>query len=399
MPSSEPDPSSTHPTRAAAAAAPRLAFAVVTYNATGGMQRALARIGAECAARGALVDLYAARLEADPPAGIYPQPLPVRALTNHGRNIRFGARFAEAARTGGYDCVVGFNRLPGLDFYYAADPCFAAQATLRPFWHRLTHRYRAYLTAERSVFQPASATEILLVAHDQQAQFQRHYHTPAARFHRLPPGLDRSHLRATVHPTAIRAELKAGPHDRVLLTVATHFKTKGVDRVLRALATLPAELRTRIRYAVVGGDNPRPYRRLARRLGLAGAVVFLGPRDDLGDIYRAADLLIHPARTENTGNVLLEAMACGLPVLTTANCGYAAHVQAANAGRVCPAPFAPAEFAQALGLALDRGTLNAWRANGPRYCAGADVYDLVPRAADRILARARRNAARRNAAP
>ena len=52
----------------------------------------------------------------------------------------------------------------------------------------------------------------------------------------------------------------------------------------------------------------------------------------MAGFYHAADYLVHAARTENTGTVLIEAMICGLPVLVTGNCGFAFHVHDADAG-------------------------------------------------------------------
>ena len=101
----------------------------------------------------------------------------------------------------------------------------------------------------------------------------------------------------------------------MLLHVGSWFARKGVDRAMAALAALPEELRTKAKLVVVGDDNVKPFVRLARSLGIADQVRFRGATEDIARFYYAADLLIHPAYTENTGTTLIEAMVCGLPAL------------------------------------------------------------------------------------
>ena len=161
--------------------------------------------------------------------------------------------------------------------------------------------------------------------------------------------------------------------------------------MLLALHALPPELLARVRLAVIGRGRTRPFERLAETLGIADRTDFLGPRDDVARFYYSADLLLHPALSETTGTVLLEAGACGLPVLTTANCGYACHVQAAGAGLVCPEPFEQGTLDRMLGEALTSPERAAWRRNGPAYCQRTDVEGLVEQATGAIVGRARRN--------
>ena len=97
-----------------------------------------------------------------------------------------------------------------------------------------------------------------------------------------------------------------------------------------------------------------------------------------------ADLLVHPAYSENTGNVLLEAMVAGLPVLTTANCGYASHVERAGAGWVVPEPFDQGRLNAALREALEGDRLEEWGRHGIEYGRSQDLYSRPEAAADII---------------
>jgi UDP-glucose:(heptosyl)LPS alpha-1,3-glucosyltransferase len=99
-----------------------------------------------------------------------------------------------------------------------------------------------------------------------------------------------------------------------------------------------------------------------------------------------ADLLLHPARYDTTGTVILEALVNGLPVVTTDACGYAAHVTAAAAGLVIPEPFRQRALISALAEAQSSERRVTWSRNGVAYGERMDLYSGLDRAADIIAA-------------
>lgn len=362
------------PTRGAepqAAPAPlRLAFCVLKYFPYGGMQRNLLRIAEGCRARGHTVEIFAMDWQGPRPDEIRVTLLPVRALLSHRRAPAFAARVAPLLAAGGYDVVVGFNKMPGLDVYYAADPCFVARASERSWAYRLTERYRQSVAAERAVFGPDANTEILLVSPAGEEPFTRCYGTPRERFHLLPPEIAADRIAPRDDGTirrAVRAELGVGDDEKLVLLIGSGFKTKGLDRALRALAALPEPLRGRTRLVAVGQDNPRPFPQLARRLGVGDHFRIFSGREDVPRLLLGGDLLIHPAYMENTGTILLEAMAAGLPVLATAVCGYASHVAEARAGELVPEPFRQEALDRLLAAMLTALERASWGANGIAY--------------------------------
>lgn len=374
----------------------KLAFVVSLFFEYGGMQRTLLRIALECVARGHEVHVFTGGWQGERPPALRVHEIDTRALTNTASNDRLAATTAQRVAAGDYDCLVGFTKLPGLDVYYAGDPCYAARVDEdKPSLYKLLPRYRQLRRQEAAVFARGLPTEILLIAHAEREKFQRYYGTETARFHLLPAGINRARLLEAAARPRPAGELRAGlgiaAQAPVILLVGSRFRTKGLDRALRAVAALPDDLRGQARLVVVGGDRSGPFRRLARRLGVADNVVFAGAREDIADFYRMADLLLHPPYSENTGTVLIEAMFCALPVLTTANCGFAFHVRAAGAGTVCPEPFRQATLNAALADMLTSPERAAWARNGREYCARTDFYSLIDKAADVITALARRN--------
>jgi len=362
----------------------KLAFCLFKYFPFGGLQRDFLRIAKESLDRGHQVDVFTMAWEGEHEPGLTIHMVPARGLSNHARAKNFIAAIAH--RLLSYDVVVGFNKMPGLDIYYAADTCYQAKAhAQRGLWYRLTPRYRHLIAFEAAVFK--SSTEILLLSRKQQDDFMRYYQTLPERFHLLPPGIARD--RAAPHNAQdirhhMRSELGIRGDEFLLLMVGSGFKTKGLDRVLRGLAALPNDLQTRCKVYIIGKDNPRLFQKQASKLGIKEKIHFLGGRLDVPNFFLAADLLLHPAYNENTGTVLLEAMASGLPVLTTDVCGYACYIKDANAGYVLSSPFNQAEFNQAVANMLLSPERADWKKNAIHYAKQADIYSMPERAVDCI---------------
>lgn len=368
----------------------QLAFCLYKYFPYGGLQRDFLRIALACQARGHAIRVYAIEWQGDVPEGFEVLPVPVRALTNPARYRKFSDWVTRDLLRRKVDRVIGFNKMPGLDVYYAADPCFEDKArTLRNPLYRLSGRYRHFYAYERAVFSPDSHTEILMISSVQQPLFVKHYATPEKRFHLLPPGISRDRRAppdAAQIRAAFRAEWNLADDDLLVLQIGSGFKTKGLDRSLNAMASLPDELRGRTRLIAIGQDDPKPFRIQTAALRLTDHVTILKGRDDIPHFLLGADLLIHPAYNENTGTVLLEAVVAGLPVLTTDVCGYAHYIDDADAGTVLSSPFSQPALDQALAHMLHNGEARArWRHNGLAFAEHADVYSLHERAADIIL--------------
>jgi len=119
-----------------------------------------------------------------------------------------------------------------------------------------------------------------------------------------------------LHRNNIRKELGLEPDTLLLLMIAHNFRLKGLSSAIRSLAS--ARRRTsRVHLAVMGGASPGQYRRLAGSLGVLNDVTFLGSRPSSIPLLAAADALIHPTYYDACSLVVLEALATGLPVIST----------------------------------------------------------------------------------
>ena len=137
---------------------------------------------------------------------------------------------------------------------------------------------------------------------------------PADRISVILNGVDTNEF----HPGPADRRKAGVPETVPLALFAGDLKSprKNLKTVLRALAAVPG-----LHLAIAGREADTPYPALARDLGIADRVHFLGFRRDMPDLMRAADLFVFPSRYEACSLVLLEALASGLPVVTARSAG------------------------------------------------------------------------------
>ena len=360
----------------------RLAFALYKYFPFSGLARDFMRIATLAVEKGHVVDVYVMEWHGDVPPEFNVYVLKAKGWTNHGRVGDFHQLLDNRLSLKAYDAVIGFNKIPDVDVYYAADPCFAERFSNKHCFHRLNPRYRFNANVEKAVFGEGSATVCLMISDVQMALFKQHYQTPNDRLVMLPPGIDANRRRpvdAENQRKKFRNQLNLSEQDNVVLLVGSAFKTKGVDRAIEALASLPNSILRKTYLLVVGeGDVPR-YERLADVKGVIERVHFMGGRTDIPNFLLSADVLLHPARKENTGTVILESMVAGLPMLVTGICGYAKHVEKSRAGKVLGLHFSQGELNDELLVMLTHDKQN-WVNNALSYAETEDLYSMPEKA-------------------
>ena len=360
----------------------RLAFCLFKYYPYGGLERDFLRIAKACQQCGHTIDVYTMRWQGDMPTGFNINIINAKALTNHQRCKIFSKQLEICLQQQAYDVVIGFNRMPGLDIYYAADPCYvAATKAKHNAWYRLTSRYRIYAKLEQAVFNSNSATKILLLTPKEKNNFIEYYGTVNERFYILPPGVATDRV-LPANKNKIRQQLRQtyslGDEDKLILMIGSDFKRKGVDRALIALSALPLTLREKTKLIVLGKGNIKPMLALAKKLKINNQVNFLGGVDNVTEFLASADLLLHPARQETAGMVLLEALVAHLPILVTSNCGYAFFIEQAQAGLLINnQPFNQQELNEKLVTMLSQSQMYlTWKKNALNYINTHDLFGM-----------------------
>jgi UDP-glucose:(heptosyl)LPS alpha-1,3-glucosyltransferase len=354
----------------------KFAFIIFKYFPYGGVQRDMLRIAQDCIALGHEVTVFTGQWQGTKPDNLKIVICDSQGWLNHQKRENLIENIQQEINASYMDLIVGFNQMAGLDVYFAADSCFVAKAyDERPWWYRYTPRFKWFQQAEDAIFSTNSQCHILTLTLAEQFLFQHWYHTPDSRFHLMPPFLSQQRFgmpndvnidKCQALRLDVRTSFGFKVEDQLLLLVGSGFKTKGADRAVLAIHALPVALRKQVKLLIIGQDSAHHLNKQIAELGLDAQIKVLGGRDDIHQLMQASDVLIHPARRELAGHVLLEAMACGLPVITTDKCGYASHVEQAQAGVVLKSPFSQNDLNVVL-LNLLQGNHQPYQAAGRRY--------------------------------
>lgn len=329
------------------------------------------RIAQNLVEKGHEVTIYTGQWRGDLPSNIKVKLLKARGIFNHQRHQSLINGMQAQLQKSAVDLVVGFNRMPGLDAYYAADPCFIGVATNeKGWWYKLSGRYRFFVKCERAVMDAAGKCKILLLSPREKSIFQHWYQTADTRFYQLPPNIPSERFAGLCKSVAhkkIRDEFSLPENAVLIIMVGSAFHRKGLDRAIIAFANLPNSVRKNTWIIAVGEDETAPMLKIAEQNHVATHLIMAGARSDVPELMLGADLFVHPARSELAGLVIIEAMTAGLPVIVTENCGYASHVAMSKAGHVLSSPFNQLEFNQALQATLTLHNLKELGQLGQAY--------------------------------
>ncbi|MFN7097657.1 MAG: lipopolysaccharide core heptose(I) kinase RfaP, partial [Gammaproteobacteria bacterium] len=268
-----------------------------------------------------------------------------------------------------------------------ADPCFKhIKVNESRLLLRLNPRYNILLNLEKEMFANKEPKHIFFMAEKQRDYYLANYDTAAENHTTLPAWIDKNIEFRTDWRQSMREHFNLANTDLLILMVGSGFKTKGLDRALLALASLPKELLGKTYFFIIGADKPNTFYKQAKQLKIGTQVKFLGGRHDVPQLMAAADILIHPAYAESSGNVLTEALFAGLPVLATSICGFAKYITEADAGYVFSEPFSQQELNQQLLIALTDNELRLnWRQKAINYTRKMQVNEMPSIVIDKLI--------------
>lgn len=232
---------------------------------------------------------------------------------------------------------------------------FEQNLRLSPHWLRPLRRLAALWLPRRREFarlaerQFADPRRLVIAISKMVARdLVRHYNLGPEQLRLVYNGVDLERFsprHKAAHRQRVRDQLRVGDDELLLLIVAHNFRLKGVPTLVRAARRLAAQGYA-VKVAVVGGKRPR--RPLTARLSSAEPAAFLGPVDDPVPLYAAADVYVQPTFYDPCSLVVLEALASGLPVVTSRFNGAAELMSAGVEGFILDDPADDAELAAAL---------------------------------------------------
>jgi len=314
-------------------------------------------------------------------------PIKANATFRASKTLLFARRAADYVRKHDFDIVHSITPCMAADVYQprggtvpetlqrnVALRSAALQKGLKRIGQQLSLKYRIVGNLERKLLHRKPPPWVIAISQYVADQLERHYQFNPDRVRLIFNGVDPHESTAAErheNRRQIRKQFHLHEDDVVALCVAHNFKLKGVAKLIEALARVHGQGRgenvetskhrnvekedransslithyssltsqhSRLVALIVGRDNLAPYIRLAERHGVADRVLFSGPTQRIQMFFHAADFLVHPTFYDPCSRVVLEAMAAGLPAITTKFNGAAERITDGKEGYVIDSP-------------------------------------------------------------
>ncbi|SNY66873.1 glycosyltransferase family 4 protein [Enterobacter sp. CC120223-11] len=254
--------------------------------------------------------------------------------------------FADAARklwqAEQFDIVQSHERIPGCDIYRAGDGVhrrwLLQRQRILPGWRGqmlMLDRYHRYvMDAEKAMYEAPELKAVICNAEMVKQEIIEDFAVDPKKIHVIYNSIDASRFvpADSMQKLALREQLGIPANAVALCFVGSGFERKGLAAAINAIAGTD-------RYLIVVGQDKaeKQYQALARSVGCEDRIRFCGMQKETLPFYQAADGLLLPTLYDPFPNVILEAMACGLPVITSRTCGGAEFIEQGTNGFVCDA--------------------------------------------------------------
>jgi len=319
----------------------RLAVVRQRYTPFGGAERFLDNALDVLTEHGVAVTLYTRAWHASAGARIERRIVDPFYVGSLWRDASFARAVCRALQQDAATLVQSHERLACCDIFRAGDGVHAAwlderlrhASALKALGIRTNPHHRYRLAMERKMFESTRLRAVICNSNMVREEIRARFGVPDARLHVIYNAVDTSAYSPDVrtHRPEIRARHGIAQHALVWLHVGSGFERKGVATSIDALSALPAPAHL----VVVGGDKHLGrFVEHARRRGVADRVTFAGAQPDVRPYYGTADAFVLSTLYDPCPNAALEAMACGLPIVTTTRCGAAELAVAHDAGLV-----------------------------------------------------------------
>lgn len=295
------------------------------------------------------------------------------------RDVGFAHCVQRIIAEGRFDLVQSHERIPGCHVFRAGDGVHATWLELRDrarggLARFLTSRspWHSYVKqAEAAMFRHPDLRAVICNSRMVKDDIARRFGLSPERLHVIHNGVDLEQFNLGLrdeHRARVRAGLGIEEKAPLILFVGSGYERKGVATLLRALARMK---RKDAQLIVVGKDRSQKlFEKLAQTLNVDERVRFVGGQPDVRPYYGAADAFCLPTLYDPMPNAALEALACGLPVVSTTTCGARELVVEGLTGHIC-------EAGDAVALSRHLDALCAeGRAAGMAAAARAAVADL-----------------------
>lgn len=290
------------------------------------------------------------------------------------------------------DCVISFERTTCQDIYRAGEGCHKEWLRIRrriePLWKKLSFLINplhiTMLKIEKKLFSESKL--IIAISEMVKSQIIQNYNTPDKKIKVIYNGVDLKKFspeNSKPYRSEIRGKYFIADDAKLILFVGSGFERKGLKTALQAISSIQNKNQAsdtgKIKLMVIGKGNVKKYQSLAVKYKIDDIALFIEPQKDIEKFYAAADIFVLPTFYDPFGNVMIEAMASGLPVLTTRSSGASELIQNGEEGFVLEDP---ADF-NTLAEYINKALLNS-KLMGEKARLKAENYP-IEKAADEYM--------------
>ena len=309
----------------------KIALAHKRLDLKGGTERDFHRTAEGLRDLGHEIHLFCSEYGVKPPRDTVAHRVPVPPLGRTARLWSFARIAPTIIRNNRCDVVVSFGRMLKADVVRSGGGSHRGflermgreGGARRRLWQRLSPYHQSVLTIEQRQFQPGRYKKIIAVSEEVKRDIVHHYPVPEEWVVVLYNGVDHRRFhpsRREMFRSKIRERWQIPLEAPLVLFVGSGFRRKGLDRLL----SVWNEPRLENAYLLIVGDDARMNGYQSRAQALAGArIIFTGRQEDVENYYAAADVFALPSLQEAFGNVVLESLAAGVPVLVSREAGAA----------------------------------------------------------------------------
>lgn len=278
------------------------------------------------------------------------------------KNLTFVLNTKHLLKKEDFDIVSGFSQIYPQDIYRMGDGLHLhflntkSPYDLLKTLNYLNPRHLLILFIEKQIFSPQNYHHIIANSKMCKRQAMNYYQVPEDRIEVIYNGVDLERFNPRVrenYRVSVRAKLSISEQETVILFVSRNYKRKGLRFLIEGLSLLGEKAKT-IKVVIIGRGNPKPYKRLASKCGLSNNLLFVGEERVLEKYYGISDLLVLPTFYDPFSNVCLEALACGLPIITTRSNGAAEVIEEGKNGYLIENARDTEELAQRISLLLSK---------------------------------------------
>jgi len=284
------------------------------------------------------------------------------------RVLSFAWFALQSIRSESFDIIQSHERTWVQDVYRAGDGCHREWLERRsrylPLIKRLFLRFSLFhqlvLRLEKKIFENGECKKIIAISEMVKRDILKHYNLPEGRVKVVYNGVDLHRFNpsnAKYFRGELRQKLKISDEEVMILFVGSGFERKGLEYLIKSVQYMKQK---NWRLVLVGKGKWKKYLGFTSKEN-RGKITHLEPVDGIEKIYAAADFFILPSIYEPFGNANLEALASGLPIITSRNCGVAEIVTPRKEGIVLGEPSDSKAMAKAIDYLMDSKTREPMR--------------------------------------